>query len=447
MIPILYEKDETAFTSAGLASLTECIECTVEEDLDGMYELKMVYPTTGLHFDLLTEGRIIGAAHDDNGDVQPFEIYKISGQMDGRVTYNARHISYKLNTAVVIPSALGMALNFEDALIYIKNNSIDVANFSFATDILSPALQGIYIFNKAVPVRSLLVKNSPMYTAFGGAEATFDKYSVFVQRRRGRDTGVEIRYGKNLKDLNQDRDSGDTYNAMVPFWVSKGGIPYAIATDPKYVVHGSPDTIKAVPVDLSSDFETQPTDAEMRTAASAKLEASLAWMASESIKVDFVALWQTEEYKDYADLQRVSLGDTVNVYYPELGIVANGQRVVKTVYDTLRERFTEITLNELQPTLFDTTETQITDTLASEAKTLEVRTTKSGTVTTDANGVADISSLVVAGGVPVSGIADNLNAYIMIGSDGAGLFAARVIDNAGDPIASTSITLTIYSMR
>lgn len=444
MIPILYENTETAFTSAGLASLVECIECTVEEDLDGMYELKMVYPTSGKHFDLITEDRIIGAAHDDNGDVQPFEIYKVSGQMDGRVTYNARHISYKLNTAVVVPSALGLVISLDQALNYIKNNSIDVTDFNFTTDISS---SGIYTFRQAVPVRSLLLNKSEMFTAFGGAEVIFDKYNVLVQRRRGRDTGIEIRYGKNLKDLNQERDTGDTYNAMVPFWVSNGGVPYAISAEPKYVVHGSPESIKAIPVDLSPDFETRPTDSQMRTAASEKLEASLAWLASESIKVDFIALWQTEEYKDYAELQRVALGDTVNVYYSELGIVANGQRVVKTVYDTLRERFTEITLNEIQPTLFDTTETQITDTLASEAKTLEIRTTKTGTVTTDANGVVDITSLIISGGVPVSGIADDLNAYIMIGSNGAGLFTARIVDNSGQPIANASVTLTIYSMR
>jgi hypothetical protein len=160
-----------------------------------------------------------------------------------------------------------------------------------------------------------------------------------------------------------------------------------------------------------------------------------------------VALWQTEEYKDYAELQRVSLGDTVSVYYPELGVVANDQRVVKVVYDTLRERFTEITLNEIRETLWDTTETQISDTLSTEGKSLGVKTTKTGSVTTDADGVANISSLVIPGGVPVSGIATSGDAYLQIGTNAAGNYAARIVDSNGAPIASTSVELAIYSIK
>ena len=452
MIPILYENTERDFTSAGLASLIDSIECTVEEDLDGMYELKMVYPASGKHFDLLTDGRIIGATHDDNGDVQPFEIYKISSQIDGKVTYNARHISYRLNTAVVL-SRRAAVFSLADALDYIKDNSVATTRFTFDTDIPAAELPTIeaYIFENPTPIRGLLLRSSPMFAAFGGAEATFDKFDVFVQRRRGRDTGIQIRYGKNLKDINPERNSGETYNAVVPYWKNQYGWEFFIAVGPKYVVHdsfdGTTDILRAIPLDLTEDFETKPTDEQMETAAAAKLEPSLAWLASESIKVDFVALWQTKEYKDYAELQRVSLGDTVSVYYPELGVVANDQRVVKVVYDTLRERFTEITLNEIRETLWDTTETQISDTLSTEAKSLGVKTTKTGSVTTDADGVANISSLVIPGGVPVSGIATSGDAYLQIGTNAAGNYAARIVDSNGAPIASASIELAIYSIK
>lgn len=452
MIPILYDKKETQFTSAGLASLQECIECTVEEDLDGMYELKMVYPASGKHFELLTDEMIIGATHDDNGDVQPFAIYKNSGEIDGKVTYNARHISYRLNTAVVLPRAAAV-FSLADALDYIKDNSVATTYFTFDTDIPAAALPVLeaYIFQNAMRIRGLLLNASPMLAAFGGGETTFDKFNVFVQRRRGRDTGVQIRYRKNLKDINPERNSGETYNAVVPFWVGPTGFPFFISFGPKYVpcdsYDATTDILKAVPLDLTEDFETKPTDEQMRTAAGEKLEATLAWIANESIKVDFVALWQTEEYKDYAELQRVSLGDTVSVYYPELGVVANGQRVVKVVYDTLRERFTEITLNEIRETLWDTTESQISDTLSTEAKTLGVRTTKTGTVTTDANGVANINSLLITGGAPVSGSSSAGNVYLLFGSDGSGNYTAKVFDDSGSPIANTSIALTINSIR
>ena len=53
--------------------------------------------------------------------------------------------------------------------------------------------------------------------------------------------------------------------------------------------------------------------------------------------VSFVALWQTEEYKHIANLERVKLCDTVTVEFEKLGISAKA-KVVKTVYDVLKER-------------------------------------------------------------------------------------------------------------
>ena len=46
MIPILYEKDETSFTSNGLGRLRDCISCVVTEERNGIYELTLTYPVS-----------------------------------------------------------------------------------------------------------------------------------------------------------------------------------------------------------------------------------------------------------------------------------------------------------------------------------------------------------------------------------------------------------------
>ena len=58
-----------------------------------------------------------------------------------------------------------------------------------------------------------------------------------------------------------------------------------------------------------------------------------------------MALWQTEEYKDIAPLQRVNLCDWVTIQFEKLGISAKA-KVIKTVYDVLTERYKSIELGE-----------------------------------------------------------------------------------------------------
>lgn len=55
MIPSLYRKD--GVTKIG--DLTNCIECFVEEERNGIFEVSLVYPTTDAMFNNLEEENII----------------------------------------------------------------------------------------------------------------------------------------------------------------------------------------------------------------------------------------------------------------------------------------------------------------------------------------------------------------------------------------------------
>ena len=134
--------------------------------------------------------------------------------------------------------------------------------------------------------------------------------------------------------------------------------------DSRYVYHddGSGD-VKAVALSMNDYFDKEPTKQAMEDKAQEILDTSYAWLPSREIEVDFVALWQTEEYKNYAPLERVNLGDTVKVIYPAIGVNAIQERVVKTVYNTLLDRYDEITLNKVPDTfggiVSETTTTEI----------------------------------------------------------------------------------------
>lgn len=443
MKPILYAHNETSFTSAGLAILSDCISFTVEEELNGTFEAEFQYPITGRHYDLIQEGLIVGATHDDSGVLQPFEIYKRSAPIDGKVTFNAHHISYRLSKDVVMPFT---ASSLAGALTSIASNIVGGTEFTFSTDM---AAAGDIKIEAPSAVRAILGGEENTLLRVYGGEFEFDKFDVILHSQRGTATDVEIRYGKNLADLTQEIDESEAVNAIVPYWKDSSGS--TIVTLPEvYIAHDADAELTMMPLDLTDQFNARPTVAQLRSKAEEKFDASKPWLPSETIEVDFVALWQTDEYERYAELQRVHLGDSVSVYYPALGVIANGQRVVKTTYNTLLDRYDEITLNELKETLADMNDQSIAtgmNTAISDAVKLtidSIKTSKSGTVTTDANGVANINSLV--GGTLVDCTVSGQEAYITFGNASGGSRTARFTNADGSPIASASLNVIIYSI-
>lgn len=365
MIPILYDNNERTFASNGLGRLTDCLECTVTEERNGIYEAEFVYPITGVHYNDIVEGRIISVTHDEKGDRQPFVIYRRSAVIDGRVTFCAHHVSYELSNVIVSPFS---ATSAAAALTYIKDNSITDNPFTFWTD---KATSGSMEVDVPTPAKTLLGgKDGSVLDVFGGGEYEFDGFTVKLYQSRGTDSDVTIRYGKNLTNLRQERETLDLYNSVVPYWrdnqngaliygdvvTGNGGVEEtALWTDHNdiYITdeNGNEFEFKYVKsvtttMDLSQEFEEMPTKSELEERAFQILNSNQPWIPSESIDVDFVALWQTEEYKSVAPLQRVSLCDTVSVYYPELGVDAVEVKVVKTVYNVLLDRFDSLELGQ-----------------------------------------------------------------------------------------------------
>lgn len=372
MIPILYGPDETKFITNGLGRLSDCTRCIVTEERNGKYECEFDYPLTGAHFEEIQYGRIVGCTHDDNHDIQPFVIYSRSvPDLNGIVTFYAHHISYRLNKIVVTPFTSG---SITDAFAKLRAKSINGNPFKFWTD---KTTTGNFEVSEPKAIRGLLGgEEGSILDVFGAGDYKFDKFTVRLYAHRGVDSDVEIRYSKNLTDLEETTDVGSTYNAIVPFWKDTEGnflmlpekiIVYSgvepviayltdhnqiiIRTETDEPIEVAYSTINAVPYDMSSYFDEKPTVVQLRQAAQTRFENSNAWLPDENLTVDFVQLWQTEEFKDYAAMQRVGLCDTVSVYYDAAGIRKVKQRVIKVVYNVLLDRYDSIELGQPQTSL------------------------------------------------------------------------------------------------
>ena len=55
MIPCLYQSDETKFADNGIGKLADCQSCLVTEKRNGSFELKMEYPSDGIHAQYIQE--------------------------------------------------------------------------------------------------------------------------------------------------------------------------------------------------------------------------------------------------------------------------------------------------------------------------------------------------------------------------------------------------------
>lgn len=370
MIPILYAASEKEFKSNGLGRLSTCSECKVTEERNGVYECEFTISVNDKRYGDCNEGNIISVTHDETGDRQPFVIYRRSVPIDGMVTFYAHHISYDLSNVILKPFH---AESVVGAFSMFGTEALTVNPFTFWTNKVS---QGSFTVDKPTSIRAVLGGSSgSILDAFGGGEYEFDKYEVRLYQHRGQDRGVTIRYGKNLIDLEHTIDTLGLYNAVVPFWAdSDGNVVYGGVvigasgisqvdywTNENGVritdENSDPMTFKycvnhVATMDLSNQFDEAPTVAELEAKAESVLNNNEPWLPKNNVKVDFVALWNTDEYKNIAPLERVNLCDTVTVYYSELDVNVKA-KVIKTVYNVLTDKYDEIELGAAESSFAD----------------------------------------------------------------------------------------------
>ena len=353
MKPILFDKSATAFTSNGKGRL-DPIQCEVVEERNGQFELTMTIAETAAHASEIEMDSIIVAKTCHGGSGQPFRVYKITKPINGRFVVYAQHISYQLSYIPTMPftvAASGTACN--TALQALKTNAAEACPFTFWTDVTTVAS---YTQKTPASIRSRLggVEGSVL-DQFGG-EYEWDGYTVKLHANRGKTTpDVTLRYGKNITDISQEEHISNTITGVCPFWAASDGS--SVVTLPEKVVesqYASQYPFKrTVPLDCSENWENAPTQTELRTYAQAYVNKAGIGIPTVSIKVSFVDLSETEEYKDKVQLQTVKLCDRIKVEFEKLGISTTA-KVVKVTYDVLAERYTEIEVGTIRTSLAHT---------------------------------------------------------------------------------------------
>ena len=344
MIPYIEGRVETMLRY----SLSDAISCEVTKAESGEYVLKMSYPVDGAFADmLLLYNQIKSITSRVDTVPQTFVISKIEQNINGVISVTANHLTYNFSGYPVKA--------FEKA----KRTPQEALDALYANALRDPTTDALHSKAEASAVKQEFGFDRPttMREAFFGSGGLLDVYGGYViadgvwlewreKSTVGRSKGY-IRYGVNLTKWKRVFDVSDSYTHAYVYW--KNGDELVEA--PGLVqLGGTSDFSAATVLDLSGEFETAPTAAQL-TARAQELAAQRGLTTPEvSLDISFVPLRLTDEYKDMTWLEEVDLYDTVTVEVPMFGTQTNA-RVVKTQFDVLSESYKRISVGNLQRSL------------------------------------------------------------------------------------------------
>ena len=345
---ILYEKGTTNFTRNGLGYIKDVLSAKVIDELNGEYSLTFEYPTLGIMSDELLEGRIVKCKVSD-GTEQCFVIKNIVKKYD-KMTITCSHLFYLLLDDFaedIYPQNLSPK-PFLDWILARANYQLP---FTTTSDV-SVQKTGRYVRRNLVDVILGEADNS-MVNLFG-IEIKRNNFNIALNSRIGADRGEKLIYGKNITGINITTDANGIYTRIMPVGFDGLLLPekYIDATNindypyPKIGIFEFSD-IKYDPEDPNAYHNINDAYTALRNAV-AELYANNINYPKINIKIDWLELSKTEEYKQYSALERVELGDTIHAEIFGLNYTT---KVIKTIYNPLLDRVEQFEIGTFQPTI------------------------------------------------------------------------------------------------
>lgn len=366
--PILFESTAKKFRNNGIGVLSDAVQCNVTEETNGVFELSMIYTGTGAFAKEIVNNRIVLADTGKELGEQPFRIARVNKLASGMINVYAQHISYDLSGIQLPPFE---ANNPDDAMEKISEYSTSENPFTFSSMVF---LDGTDDANKLITktpksVRSYLVGAKESILQKYGGEFVFNTFYVRHVLSRGSQKALNVKYGVNLVDMNQEQsiertvtgiypyykdeymfmDLTESYDLMYPHEIDTskldGKILYAEGDFPKQ---------KIASVDLSPLFEVAPlsTD-ELLEVAQKYMQENKIGIPDVSLDVQFESLAQFAEYQNQPIRDDVILGTPVNVIFQSLGVESTG-RINRIIYDSLRHKPIRVSLGDAKSNVADT---------------------------------------------------------------------------------------------
>lgn len=281
---------------------------------------------------------------------QLFQVTSIEQTLD-YVIVTAQHVFYELLTAATSYKS-DAAVEASAAILGVFNGMVTRDDrFTCLTDTRDTA--GALDYERMNVVQALLDPENGLCARYG-LNLIRNNYDLYALRNVGSDRGFVVEYGKNMLAVERTEDISDVITRIVPFGkTSKGEIVFlegVIWVDsphiadyvmPRVMFLDCSDTATE-----SKDMSLAQVREELLKRAKAEFDAGCDLPAL-SMTVDFISLGNTEEYKQYKDLDKVYLFDRITVKDRIRGYNYNAE-VVAIDHNVLTGMLESVTLGSIQ---------------------------------------------------------------------------------------------------
>ncbi|PQF23196.1 phage tail spike protein [Enterococcus faecium] len=352
---------EHLYDTQGLGALSDWLTATVSNKLNGAEIFQGTYPISGTNADLIVEGRIIQCYVDENRARQRLRIYYAkTSAIENTIEVKAEPIFNDIRKSV---------LNKYDS----GTEKITATQaWQNAKILAKPAIPSQFSFSSLVDtLANVKIEKANFLEFFGGKEGSIldrfhgeflkDNNTLHHETRLGTDHKIKAIYTKNLTGLDLEIDAQSVLVGVYPF-ISSSSEGEDEITLPEEVIFT--DYVEDYPAGYVSfvDFKDKATDvATLREAAKDWLKTNIDKQKPQvSGWIELVPLRHQRGYEKFVDLEKVSMGDGVDVYHPQLKVNMSA-RIVEYTFNVLTNSYDKLVVGNVKTNFLENTENNVSN--------------------------------------------------------------------------------------
>lgn len=358
MIPLVYETTSRILSLNSmhyLGRLTGCTECTVEESRNADYTLSASVVKNSECANSVVIQNYICAKPNPTDEPQFFEIYEVV-EKNNVISIKAKHIKHNCYNNILAAGETSAQL-YSPAEAYENLDALFDNNYVFSSDITNRKSINLGYTQVCTLGDFLGGLEGSLLDLFGG-EYKWNNFNVSLLKNRGQKRAYSLKWGDNISSYEKTQSSETTISHVCAYATvydefSKQDIqiiadPYEIfeqkSKTNKLSVYPVPDNlVNGIIVNSSTGDGYEFVKNTCRIAATAYIGGDKLGEIKSNIKVDVEAVLD--------DMQQFNLCDTVTVILSDS--IAAESKIVKTTYDTLRERYKQLELGSFKTKLSD----------------------------------------------------------------------------------------------
>lgn len=350
---------EHLYDTQGLGALSDWLTATVSNKLNGAEIFQGTYPISGTNADLIIDGRIIQCYVDENRAKQRLRIYYAKTSAIGNtIEVKAEPIFNDIRKSVLNKYDSGTE----------KINATQA--WQNAKVLAKPAIPSQFSFSSLVDTfANMKIEKANFLEFFGGKEGSIldrfhgeflkDNNTLRHEKRLGTDHKIKAIYTKNLTGLDLEIDVQSVLVGVYPFISSSSEGEDEITLPEEVIFTDYADDYPAGYVSFV-DFKDKATDVvTLREAAKEWLKTNLDKQKPQvSGSIELVPLRHQRGYEKFVDLEKVSMGDGVDVYHPQLKVNMSA-RIVEYTFNVLTNSYDKLVVGNVKTNFLENTENNV----------------------------------------------------------------------------------------